>query len=65
MTSIFIRLTIGFGDFWIVNVTPTLNSWKLPEFDHGDLERKVGRRRDLVVARGAARRRASSRRAVP
>ena len=32
MTSIFIRLTIDFGDFWIVNVTPTFVSWKLPEF---------------------------------
>ena len=31
MTSIFLRRTIGFGDFWIVSVTPTLNSWKSPE----------------------------------
>ena len=32
ITEIFLRSTIGFGDFWIVSVTPTLNSWKSPEF---------------------------------
>ena len=31
ITGIFFRSTIGFGDFWIVSVTPTLNSWKSPE----------------------------------
>ena len=31
ITGIFLRNTIGFPDFWIVRVTPTLNSWKSPE----------------------------------
>ena len=31
ITGIFLRITIGLGDFWIVSVTPTLNSWKSPE----------------------------------
>ena len=31
MTGIFLRSTIGLGDFWIVSVTATLNSWKSPE----------------------------------
>ncbi len=32
MTGIFFLFTIGLGERWIVNVTPTLNSWKSPEF---------------------------------
>jgi hypothetical protein len=46
MTSIFLCSTIGFGDVELLEVTRVL---------HGHLEREIGRRRDLVVARRPAR----------
>ena len=33
MMLIFLRSTMGVGDFWMVKVTPMLNSWKSPESD--------------------------------
>src|SRR5205823_12032802 len=30
ITSIFLRRTIGFGEFWMVSVMLTLNSWDSP-----------------------------------